>query len=147
MNPSIFETAQVLPRPRERIFDFFSEARNLELITPPFLRFRVLTPEPIEMAVETTIDYRLRLRGVPFRWRSEITVWEPPTRFVDEQRRGPYRRWVHTHTFVEQEGATRIEDRVEYGVPGGRFVDRWFVRPEVERIFAYRRKRIEELLG
>ncbi|MDX1578982.1 MAG: SRPBCC family protein [Gemmatimonadota bacterium] len=147
MKTSTFEASQTVPFPRDRVFSFFSDARNLERLTPPVLRFRVLTPEPIEMKAGTIIDYRLRLRGLPLRWRSEITVWEPPHRFADVQRRGPYRKWEHTHAFREVPGGTVIEDRVEYAVPGGRLVDRLFVRPDVERIFAYRQDAIERLLA
>ncbi|HZA25273.1 MAG TPA: SRPBCC family protein, partial [Dehalococcoidia bacterium] len=92
---SVFETEQWFPLRPEEVFSFFSDALNLELITPPWLRFKVLTVSPIEMKEGTVIDYRLRLRGIPLRWQSQITVWEPPHRFVDQQRRGPYRLWVH----------------------------------------------------
>jgi ligand-binding SRPBCC domain-containing protein len=147
MSPNAFryECELWLPSPVERVFPFFADARNLERITPPFLRFRVLTPEPIEMRVGTLIDYRLRVHGLPLRWRSEITVWDPPHRFVDEQRRGPYRKWHHEHTFEPRDGGTLTRDRVEYAVPGGVLVDRLFVRRDVERIFAYRRRVLSEL--
>lgn len=121
------------------MFPFFADARNLERITPPWLRFRILTPGPIEMRVGALIDYRLRIRGVPVRWRTRIAAWEPPHRFVDEQVRGPYRRWVHEHTFEPTDGGTLCRDRVEYAVPGGALIARLLVRPDVERIFAYRR--------
>ena len=129
----------MLPRPPAEVFPFFADARNLERLTPPWLRFAVLTPGTIEMRPGATIDYRLSLRGVPIRWRSEITAWEPPFRFVDEQRRGPYRLWVHEHRFEEREGGTLASDRVRYAVWGGRMVDRVLVRPDLERVFQYRR--------
>lgn len=147
MGESIFETTQVVPRPLDEVFDFFADAYNLERITPPFLRFAVLTPAPIEMAPGTLIDYRLRLHGIPIRWRTEITAWEPPHRFVDEQRRGPYRQWIHTHTFRETSEGTSIADRVAYVVPGGSLIDRLFVRRDVERIFGFRQDAIENILG
>jgi ligand-binding SRPBCC domain-containing protein len=128
---------------RGEVFPFFADARNLEAITPPWLRFEVLTAGPFEMRVGARIDYRLHVRGIPLRWQSEITAWEPPFRFVDEQRRGPYRRWVHTHTFQEQDGGTLCGDAVEYVVPGGRLVNWLFVEAELRRIFAYRREVLE----
>ena len=137
----------MLPRPPTEVFPFFADARNLEKLTPPWLRFAVLTPEPIEMRPGATIDYRLRLRGVPIRWRSEITAWEPPFRFVDEQRRGPYRLWIHEHRFEERGGQTRASDHVQYAVWGGRLADRLLVRPDIERIFEYRRDVLREIFG
>jgi ligand-binding SRPBCC domain-containing protein len=135
-----FESSQELPAPPETVFPFFADATNLETITPPWLRFRVTTPAPIEMREGARIDYRLRIHGIPVRWRSEITDWDPPHRFVDRQLRGPYRRWIHTHTFTKTAIGTRVQDEVEYAVPGGALVERMFVRPDVERIFAYRRE-------
>jgi ligand-binding SRPBCC domain-containing protein len=136
-----------LLRSREQVFKFFASAGNLELLTPPWLNFRVLTPEPIEMGSGTVIDYRLRLRGLPIRWQSEISVWEPPARFVDEQRRGPYRAWIHEHSFEEHNGVTLAIDRVHYDHLGGRLVNRLFVAPDLERIFAYRRQKLVEVFG
>src|SRR5215210_6454688 len=100
-----------LARPRDEVFRFFSDAANLDALTPPWLHFEVLTPDVV-LRPGARIDYRLRLYGVPFRWQSEITRWEPPTLFVDEQRRGPYRRWIHTHTFSDERGGTLVRDAV-----------------------------------
>ena len=136
-----------LPRPIGEVFDFFADAYNLEALTPPMLKFEVLTPAPILMAVGTLIDYRLRLRGIPIRWQSEITAWEPPLRFVDEQRHGPYSLWVHEHIFEEKDGETLARDIVEYAVPGGALANRLFVARDVRRIFEYRTKRLLEALG
>jgi len=146
----VLEAEQWLPRPREALFPFFAEARNLERITPPWLKFRVLTEGPIEMGEGALIEYRLRLHGVPVRWRTRIAVWEPPARFVDEQLAGPYRRWWHEHVFEPAAGGTRMVDRVRYVVPGGLaapLVERWFVRRDVVAIFGYRRRVLEELFG
>ena len=140
-----FERSTILPLPRESVFDFFSRAENLELLTPPWLSFRILTPRPIQMYEGALIDYQLRLHGIPLRWRSEITVLEPPHRFVDEQRQGPYRLWVHEHRFTEVDGGTKVEDRVRYAVLGGALVARLFVTPDVRRIFDYRQKRLRDL--
>ena len=138
MTMHVFESELWLPVPREKVFPFFADARNLEIITPPWLKFTVLTPGQIEMRVGAMIDYQLRLHGLPVRWRTEITGWEPPLSFCDEQRRGPYHRWSHTHTFVEQAGGTRCQDRVLYAVPGGALVNYFFVRHDVKKIFDYR---------
>ena len=139
------ERSVELPFLREKMFDFFSRAENLELLTPPWLSFNVVTPTPIRMCEGALIDYRLRVRGIPLRWRSEITVWDPPYRFVDVQLRGPYRMWHHEHRFTEVEGGTRVEDRVKYAVLGGSLVNKLFVAPDVRRIFDYRTQRLREL--
>ena len=99
------------------------------------------------MAEGTRIDYRVRLRGIPIRWQSEIAAWEPPKLFIDVQRRGPYRLWAHEHRFDERDGMTLAEDVVRYAVPGGWVVDRLFVRRDVRRIFRYRRKKLRSLFG
>ena len=145
-----FESEVWLPLAPADLFPFFADAFNLEEITPPQLRFQVLTPPPIRMEVGTFIDYRLRLRGIPIRWRTRIAAWEPPVRFVDEQVRGPYRVWIHEHRFEASDGGTRMVDRVDYAVPGGALGDRLVlpvVRREVEGIFRYRRERLLERFG
>ena len=140
---------QFLPRPRDEVFAFFAAAENLERITPPELRFRIVTPLPVGMSAGTLIDYRLGLFGVPFGWRTRITEWRPPHMFVDEQLEGPYREWVHTHTFVDVPGGTRVGDEVRYRLPlfpAGEVA--WpVVRLQIERIFRYRKRRLTELLG
>lgn len=133
-----FTTELWLPAPPESVFPFFADAANLESITPPWVHFRTLTPLPIEMREGTLIDYRLRLRGLPLRWRTLISAWEPPHRFVDEQLRGPYRLWIHEHTFEPRDGGTLACDRVRYAVPFDCLVHRLLVRPDLERIFQYR---------
>ncbi len=141
------EAEQWLPRRRDEIFPFFADAFNLETITPPWLRFEVLTPRPIKMRAGQRIDYRLRVHGFPLRWQSEITAWEPPHRFVDEQRRGPYRAWIHEHTFEEHDGGTLARDVVRYAVFGGMLVNTLFVRRDVTSIFAFRRHKLAALFG
>lgn len=136
-----------LPYAPEDVFPFFADAANLDAITPPSLRFRILTPLPIEMGEGALIDYSIRLRGVPVRWRTRISAWEPPYRFVDEQLKGPYALWVHEHTFERTPAGTRCTDRVRYAHHGGPLVERFFVRPEVERIFAYRSRVLSRRFG
>lgn len=138
---------QHVEAPLSAVFDFFSRAENLEALTPGFLRFRIETPLPIEMAGGRHIDYSLRLRGAPVRWRSRITRWDPPRGFVDEQVRGPYRRWVHEHAFEARGDTTTILDRVDYQVPFGPLVHRWLVKPELGRIFRFRAAVIAERFG
>ena len=145
MKTFLFKTQQTLERPITEVFEFFSDAHNLAMITPPWLRFEVLTPAPIEMLPGTRIDYQLRLHGIPLRWQSEITEWNPPHGFADEQRRGPYRYWRHIHTFSETENGVVIDDSVEYAVWGGGLVNKFFVRPDIEKIFAYRSKQLDEI--
>lgn len=152
MKTSTLERVQLIPRPRSEVFAFFSDATNLERITPPFLRFRIVTPTPIDIREGTLIDYRLRLFGVPFAWRTRIDVFEPERRFIDTQLRGPYSIWRHLHEFEEVDSgrATRMRDRVDYAVPLGPLGDvarALFVRRTVERIFDYRAATIAESLG
>jgi ligand-binding SRPBCC domain-containing protein len=141
---------QWIARPIEDVFDFFSDAPNLERITPPWLHFSVITPEPIRMCAGTMIDYRLRWHHIPLRWTTLIEVWDPPHRFVDTQLRGPYRLWHHTHTFESRSGGTSIRDDVRYRLPLGRLGDllhRLRIRRDLEFIFDDRARRIGELLG
>ena len=147
----VLRAAVVAPRPVDEVFAFFTNAFNLEKMTPPEMGFRVLTPEPIEMRVGLKIDYRVRVLGLPVSWQSEITAWEPGVRFADVQTRGPFRWWEHEHTFdpVTKEGrpGTRIGDHVRYGVPGGALVHALQVRRTNERVFAHRTRVLEELFG
>lgn len=131
----------------DQVFAVFANAKNLEALTPPTLRFEILTPEPIVMRRGLLLDYRLRLHGIPFHWQSEITAWDPPSRFEDSQRKGPYRWWVHEHTFVSDGDGTLMTDRVRYGVPGGWLVHALFVARDLRNIFSYRAVRLGGLLG
>ena len=145
MKTFLFKTQQVLEQPLAEVFSFFSDAHNLAKITPPWLRFEVLTPASIEMSPGTRIDYRLKLRGIPLRWQSEITEWNPPYAFVDEQRRGPYRLWRHTHTFTETAEGVVVEDSVKYAVWGNQLIDKFVIRPDIEKIFAYRSEQLDKI--
>jgi len=141
------ERETTLPRELSEVFAFFADPANLELLTPPWLKFRILTPPPIEMAPGARIDYRISLRGIPTPWTSEITIWEPPHRFVDTQIKGPYRSWVHEHRFGSAGRGTVVSDTVEYEVPGGSLVHRLLVRPDLEKIFAYRTEQLKRRFG
>ena len=130
----------LLPRQRDDVFPFFADATNLERLTPDSLRFEILTPLPITMAAGTLIDYRIHIRGIPVTWRTEISVWEPPNRFVDRQLRGPYRWWIHEHCFEDHPEGTWCSDTVRYGVPGGAIINRILVERDVRRIFEFRQR-------
>ena len=138
-----------LPRARERVFPFFANAANLQLITPPELRFEIVTPWPIAMHQGALIQYRLRLAGVPFEWLTQLTVWDPPREFVNTQVKGPYRKWVHQHLFVETSFGTRVHDAVTYELPFfplGELAAP-LVHLQLRRIFAYRARALETVLG
>jgi ligand-binding SRPBCC domain-containing protein len=141
---------QLLPRPRSEVFSFFARAENLERITPPSLRFQILTPLPIVMQPGTLIDYRLRLLGVPFHWQTLIEVYEPETCFVDVQLAGPYARWRHTHRFEEVAGGTRMRDEVAYALPMGplgELAHALLVERHLRGIFDYRQQVIARELA
>ncbi len=146
----LLRAVTVLEVPRDQVFPFFAAAENLERITPPELRFRIVSPTPVEMRRGALIDYRLRLNGLPFGWRTEITEWDPPRSFTDTQLRGPYHTWIHRHVFEAlDDRRTRMTDEVRYRLP------MWplgelalpIVRRQVRAIFTHRNRIIRELLA
>jgi ligand-binding SRPBCC domain-containing protein len=145
------ERRQVLDGTPDEVFPFFADARNLEAITPPLLRFRVITPGDIPMGVGTFIQYRLRVRGVPVGWSTLIQEWVPNERFVDVQVRGPYALWHHTHTFEPLDGErTLMTDTVRYAIgfgPLGELAHALLVRRDVASIFDFRAERVPALLA
>jgi ligand-binding SRPBCC domain-containing protein len=143
----LLSTRLFVARDLETTFGFFADAGNLQRLTPPWLDFSILTPQPIPMRTGTLIDYRIRLHGIPVRWRTEIADWAPPVRFVDQQLRGPYRLWHHTHTFTATDDGTLVEDTVRYRPLGGRLVHALFVKRDLERIFTYRQEAILKAFG
>ncbi len=151
MKPYVLEREQMIERDRSEAFAFFSDAFNLERITPPFLRFRVLTARPVAMAAGTLLEYKLSLFGVTFRWKTLIEEWSPEDSFVDLQLEGPYRLWRHTHSFEPvARGRTLMRDRVEYLIPLGylgRISHALFVSRMLKEIFDYRARAIDGLLA
>jgi ligand-binding SRPBCC domain-containing protein len=146
MTVHLLQTEQRLPAAPGDVFPFFADAHNLESITPPWLGFRVVTPRPIEMRAGALIEYRLRLHGVPLRWRTRIAVWDPPRRFVDVQISGPYRLWHHTHDFEpDGHGGTVMRDTVRYALPLGplgEVAHRALVRRDLTAIFDFRQRAV-----
>ncbi len=145
------EREQFIPRPVSEVFAFFADAGNLEIITPPWLHFKILTPLPIEMKQGALIDYRLRMFGIPFGWRTRIEAYEPERRFIDTQIRGPYTKWWHVHEFEETpSGGTRMLDRVDYQLPLGligNLTHALLTKHQLRAIFDYRRAAIERIFG
>ncbi|MCU1219864.1 MAG: cyclase/dehydrase [Candidatus Angelobacter sp.] len=142
--------AQQVSRPLPEVFAFFSRVENLETLTPPWLNFRVLKVDPHPIQQGTLISYSLRVHGIPLRWTSEIMVWEPPHRFVDLQRQGPYKLWRHEHRLEARNGGTLISDTISLGLPFGilgQIAYRLKVRSDVDEIFAFRKKKVATLFG
>jgi ligand-binding SRPBCC domain-containing protein len=150
MVPYFLQREQWIPLPMEEVFAFFADAKNLEAITPPWLGFQILSPEPIAMALGTLIEYQIRWHHFPMRWVTEIRSWDPPTSFMDVQLHGPYRLWEHTHRFQAVDGGTLISDVVRYALPVGllgRMAHACVVKADLEGIFDYRAKKVAALLG
>jgi len=141
---------QFVAKPIDEVFRYFSDAGNLQEITPEYLDFEILTPRPIEMRAGTLLDYRLKWHGVPLRWRTEILEWLPPHRFVDLQLKGPYKLWRHTHTFRSENGGTVVGDIVEYELPLGplgAMAHSLMVGRDVAAIFEFRRKQMARIFS
>jgi len=133
----------------DEVFKFFSNAQNLERITPKELCFRIITPQPIDIGQDTLIDYHLRLYAIPFRWRTQITIWEPPNRFLDEQIRGPFTIWAHTHRFFDLQEGTKIFDQVKYRLPCWPVGEFFYplISAQIQRIFSFRQQTIKQIFG
>lgn len=148
-----FHSELFLHRPLEEVFAFFSDAHNLEKLTPPWVRFKVVTPSPIVMRSGAQIDYRIRVHGIPFAWKTEIAEWKPPHRFIDIQvpGHGPYELWEHTHTFTRRDHGTLCVDDVLYRPRGGKvlggLLHTLFIWRDIQGIFAYREKVLRERFG
>lgn len=149
MAEHILTRSLTLDLPQREVFDFFADAGNLERITPPELNFKIITDQPFEIAEGSLIDYKLKMRGIPLTWRTLISTWNPPFEFIDEALKSPYKQWIHKHTFTELgNNKTLVEDEVRYRLPLEPFGDlaHWFVRGELDHIFDFRQKVVEEIL-
>ncbi len=146
--PHILRSSMDLPLGIAEVFHFFSNASNLERITPSELGFQIITPPPIAIAEGVNIDYRLLLFGWPFIWQTKITHWDPPRQFVDEQIRGPYKLWIHTHRFSEKNGTSTIEDEVQYQLPLWPVGEVAYplIGIQLQRIFRFRAHAIRSIL-
>ena len=145
MKNYLLETKTEISKPLDQVFDFFSRAENLEKLTPKWLNFKILTPLPIEIRQGKIIDYEIRLFGIPFKWKTLITDWQPGIKFTDEQLKGPYKTWIHTHHFEAVGSKTVMRDRVEYRPKGGilsPIIHYFFVKKQVKKIFDFRRAMI-----
>lgn len=145
----VLHRVQWVPTPLDETFDFFSRPQNLARITPPWLAFRMVSDDAV-MREGLRIEYRIRPLGIPQKWVSEITAYDPPHRFVDEQLRGPYARWHHEHGFRTSKGGTEVTDTVRYALPLGplgRLAHALFVRRQLEAIFAFRQDQLEKRLA
>jgi len=143
------ETTQFIKAPMDKVFEFFSKPENLKEITPEKLAFRILTPIPIKMDKGTIIDYTIRLFCIPIHWRILITEFDPPHKFVDEQLKGPYLFWHHTHIFKEKDGGVEMIDRVLYAIPMGllgRFMHFIWIKNDLKKIFLHRKQVIDKKL-
>jgi ligand-binding SRPBCC domain-containing protein len=137
---------QKVDAPRKEVFDFFADPSNLALLTPPGLRFRIHGETPARLRAGSRLEYRIRRLIFRLPWVTRITRWIPESEFEDVQERGPYRTWIHTHTFEEDANGVRVRDRVEYSLPFGpvgRLAHRLLVRRQLEHIFDFRRRAIE----
>ncbi len=148
MREEVFVATQDLPAPRSDVFAFFADPANLEALTPPWLRFEVLTPRPLPRGEGALFDYRIKVRGLPIRWRTLIETFVPGERFTDRQIAGPYALWHHTHRFEDlPDGGTRMTDQVRYRLGWGvlgRLVTALWVHRDIQRIFDYRKQVLAE---
>ena len=148
MQPHTIIRKTIIKRPLEEVFQFFSKAENLNLLTPLELSFKILTPLPIKMQAGTLIDYRIKLNGIPFNWRTEISTWKVNECFVDQQLKGPYKIWHHTHSFTAVKEGTLMIDEVKYLSPGWilePLIEKFFIKKKVEGIFDYRNSKLKEI--
>jgi ligand-binding SRPBCC domain-containing protein len=150
MKPHIYQQVKYINRPIYEVFDFFSKAENLNKLTPPILDFKILTPMPIKMGTGTLIDYKIKLNGISFFWKTKITAWENNKRFEDTQIKGPYKIWIHEHLFEEIGGQVKMTDTVQYQSPGWilePLINKLYIRRKVEEIFSFRNQELDKLFS
>jgi uncharacterized protein (TIGR01777 family) len=144
----IFEASQFVARPISEVFRFFEDPKNLERMTPPWLNFRIVSQTSASIQTGTEICYRLKVHGMPMKWKTRIQDWKVNESFVDDQIQGPYSRWHHVHSFESLRGGTLIQDRVSYRLPLGglgKLLGGSFVKNDVNMIFSYRKEKMREV--
>lgn len=145
-----FDRTTIIAAPIEKVFEFFGAPENLARITPPRMRFEIVESPKRRLAQGDRIRYRMRIAGIPVRWTTLITLWRENEAFADLQESGPYTKWLHTHTFRTIDGGVEMHDHVDYELPFGalgRLVAGWYVRRELDSIFAHRANVIHEVFG
>lgn len=148
MKYRLFKDETLIDATLEDAFDFFCKAENLERLTPDFLQFKIVTPLPVEMREGQIIDYKLKIHGISVKWQSVISEWNPPNGFVDKQIKGPYRLWIHRHTFESLGSRTRMVDEVKYLSPGfilEPIINKLFVEKDIRKIFDYRKREMSKI--
>ncbi|MCY3414394.1 MAG: SRPBCC family protein [Candidatus Heimdallarchaeota archaeon] len=144
----ILKKQMIIPKSLDKVFAFFSIPENLNKVTPSFLKFKIISDKQIEMKLNQEINYKLKLYGIPFKWKARITIFDPPYEFQDTQIKGPYKQWIHTHTFEEVDDGVLMTDTVEYLAPGWIFepiINKLIVGPRVKKIFEFRTEQFEKI--
>jgi|YelNatPaOPRAMG01_1025707.scaffolds.fasta_scaffold00094_58 ligand-binding SRPBCC domain-containing protein len=145
-----FKQEQYINKSLSKLFPFFERPENLSKLTPSWLSFKIKTPLPIQMKEGATIEYSIKLFGIPMNWKTEIIKYSPPFLFIDEQKKGPYKKWVHTHSFEEINGKVLMKDKIDYDLYGGilkHLIHKFFVKPLINKIFEFRKITIEKEFG
>ena len=143
----IYKQEQYINKPLSQVFPFFERPENLSMLTPNWLNFKIKTPSPIQMKTDAKIEYSIKLFGIPMKWETEIIKYSPPFLFIDEQKKGPYKKWVHTHSFEEINGKVLMKDKIDYDLYGGilkHLIHKFFVKPSITKIFEFRKITIEK---
>ncbi len=144
-----YNQTQKLNMKLEELFEFFQKPENLERVSPSWVNFNIKSKLPLVMKEGAEFEYTIKLLGIPMNWKTRIIEYSPPEIFIDEQVKGPYKKWIHTHKFKQANGFVLMEDNVDYDLYGGvlkGIIHQLFVKKSVEKIFEYRREAIEKVI-